>query len=278
MTQPEIAFVIPAHNEAGNLPNLLSDLRKLAEDLGAEVIVVNDGSADDTGKVLKGLTADWTWLRVATHMHPLGQSAALRSGIRIARAPIVATLDGDGQNPPENLRAMIAAFRAAPSSVGMIQGVRAKRKDSLSKRLASRTANMIRGALLRDGCPDSGCALRVFWRQAYLDLPWFRHLHRFMPALMKRDGWDIVHMPATHAPRQTGRSHYTNWQRGLAGLPDLLGVAWLIWRSPPRLHCGCWWDSERCSPEFDTDAGQPAPDRDREINAAARQTDPTRLS
>jgi len=233
MTDPNIAFVIPAHNEAANLPGLVADIRSIAEEFDAEVIVVNDGSGDDSAEVLDGLAAVWNRLRVVTHDTSLGQSAALRSGIRAARAPVIATLDGDGQNPPENLRGMIERFHSASEGVGMIQGERVKRRDSLSKRLASRFANAIRGFLLRDGCRDSGCALRVFWRQAYLDLPWFKHLHRFMPALMRRDGWDIISYPVSHAPREWGQSHYSNWQRGLAGIPDLIGVSWLIWRSPP---------------------------------------------
>ncbi|MRU14921.1 glycosyltransferase family 2 protein [Roseovarius sp. A21] len=273
MTAPQIAFVVPAHNEAGNLPTLLNGLRKLARDLDAEVLVVNDGSTDETAQLLGSLARDWPQLRIVTHSHALGQSAALRTGIRMARAPIIATLDGDGQNPPENLRPMIATFQASPPSVGMIQGLRAKRRDSLSKRLASRSANAIRGALLRDGCKDSGCALRVFWRQAYLDLPWFQHLHRFMPALMKRDGWEVVTMPVSHAPRASGQSHYTNWQRGLAGLPDLLGVAWLIWRSPKRIHYGCWWASQSHSPECDTRPQESAPDRQNAIPIAANNPD-----
>lgn len=232
MTDPRLAFVIPAHNEASNLPGLLAGIRPIAEDFDAEVVVVNDGSGDNTAEVLDGMAATWDRLRIVTHAVSQGQSAALRSGIRAARAPVIATLDGDGQNPPENLRGMFERFIDAPEGVGMVQGERVKRKDTLSKRLASRFANAIRGFLLRDGCRDSGCALRVFWRQAYLDLPWFKHLHRFMPALMRRDGWDIISYPVSHAPREWGQSHYNNLQRGLAGIPDLIGVSWLIWRSP----------------------------------------------
>lgn len=241
MTAPRIAIVIPAHDEAANLPGLVADIRSIADDFDAEVIVVNDGSGDNTDEVLDRLAADWSRLRVVTHGRSMGQSAALRSGIRAARAPVIATLDGDGQNPPENLRGMIERFNDAPEGVGMIQGERVKRRDSLSKRLASRFANAIRGFLLRDGCRDSGCALRVFWRQAYLDLPWFKHLHRFMPALMRRDGWDIISYPVTHAAREWGQSHYTNWQRGLAGIPDLIGVSWLIWRAPNSGPARPWW-------------------------------------
>lgn len=241
MTYPRIAIVIPAHDEAANLPGLIADVRRIAEDVDAEVIVVDDGSGDNTAVVLRDLAAGWHRLRVVTHDRSMGQSAALRSGIRAARAPVIATLDGDGQNPPENLRGMIERFHSASEVVGMIQGERVKRRDSLSKRLASRFANAIRGFLLRDGCRDSGCALRVFWRQAYLDLPWFKHLHRFMPALMRRDGWDIISYPVTHAAREWGQSHYTNWQRGLAGVPDLIGVSWLIWRAPKSGPARPWW-------------------------------------
>lgn len=232
MSSPRLSIVLPAHNEAGNLPDLLARLRRVAQDLNAEVIVVDDGSDDATAACLDRAARGWPRLRVLGHDRPRGQSAALRTGIRAANAPVVATLDGDGQNPPECIPALLSAFEAASPRTGMVQGERARRRDSLSKRLASRAANRIRGALLRDGCRDSGCALRVFWRQAYLDLPWFIHLHRFMPALLRRDGWDVLAVPVSHAPRAEGRSHYNNWQRGLAGIPDLLGVAWLIWRSP----------------------------------------------
>lgn len=241
---PRISIVIPAHNEAGNIAALLERVRDIAMRLEGEVVVTDDGSSDETGKILAGLSADWPELRVVTHTRPLGQSAALRSAIRAARAEIVATLDGDGQNPPENLPGMFDTFLNADDSVGMIQGERRDRKDSWSKRAASRFANALRGALLKDGTRDSGCALRVFWRQAYLDLPWFRHLHRFMPALMKRDGWQILSVPVTHAPRLAGRSHYNNLQRGLAGLPDLIGVSWMIWRSPRQNQPVKWWQGK----------------------------------
>jgi dolichol-phosphate mannosyltransferase len=241
MTHPRFSIVIPAHDEAANLPGLVQDLRALVEDFDAEVIVVNDGSDDNTAEVLRQLAEGWNRLRVVTHNTSRGQSAALRSGIRAARAEVIATLDGDGQNPPENLRGMFESFIASPPHVGMVQGERVKRKDSFSKRLASRFANAIRGFLLRDGCRDSGCALRVFWRQAYLDLPWFKHLHRFMPALMRRDGWDIVSYPVSHAHREWGASHYSNWQRGLAGIPDLIGVSWLIWRASNAGMVQPWW-------------------------------------
>lgn len=233
MTPPRLSIVLPAHNEAGNLPDLLARLRRVAQSLNAEVIVVDDGSDDATARVLDHAAHGWARLRVVTHEVPRGQSAALRSGIRAAHAPVIATLDSDGQNPPECINALLEAFESAPPRTGMVQGEREKRRDTLSKRMGSVLANRIRGTLLRDGTRDSGCALRVFWRQAYLDLPWFMHLHRFMPALMKRDGWGIVTVPVSHEARGTGRSHYTNWQRGLAGIPDLLGVIWLIWRCPP---------------------------------------------
>lgn len=231
---PQLSIVLPAHDEAENLPALIARLDAVAGPLMAEIVVVDDGSSDDTRAVLQGLMARHSRLRVLAHPRPLGQSAALRSGIRAARADLVATLDADGQNPPEDIPGLVTALRAAPASVGLIQGERRRRRDSLAKRFGSRFANALRGALLRDGTRDSGCAMRVFRRDAYLALPWFRHLHRFLPALMKREGWGIVTVPVGHAEREAGRSHYTNWQRALAGLADLAGVAWLIWRGVER--------------------------------------------
>jgi len=231
---PELSIVAPAHDEAENLPALVARLDAVAAETAAEIVVVDDGSGDDSRAVLVALMARHPRLRVLAHPRPLGQSAALRSGIRAARAPLIATLDGDGQNPPEDIPRLLAAFHAAPTTVGLVQGERQRRRDSLAKRFGSRFANALRGALLNDGTRDSGCAMRVFRRDAWLALPWFCHIHRFVPALMKREGWEIVTMPVSHAERLGGRSHYNNLQRALAGIPDLLGVAWLIWRGVPR--------------------------------------------
>jgi len=231
---PRLSIVLPAHDEAANLPALVARIAAIAGPLEAEIVVVDDGSSDDTRAVLERLLRQHARLRALHHPCPLGQSAALRSGIRAARAALVATLDADGQNPPEDIPGLVAAWHDAPDSVGLIQGERARRRDSAWKRFGSRFANGLRGALLRDGTRDSGCAMRVLRRDAYLALPWFRHLHRFVPALMKREGWGIVTVPVGHAPRAAGRSHYTNWQRALAGLADLAGVAWLIWRGVDR--------------------------------------------
>lgn len=231
---PRLSIVLPAHDEAANLPGLVARIAAVAGPLEAEIVVVDDGSSDDTRAVLERLLRQHPRLRALRHPRPLGQSAALRSGIRAARAALVATLDADGQNPPEDIPGLVAAWHGAPEGVGLIQGERARRRDSVWKRFGSRFANGLRGALLRDGTRDSGCAMRVFRRDAYLALPWFCHLHRFVPALMKREGWGIVTVPVGHAPRVAGRSHYTNWRRALAGLADLAGVAWLIWRGVDR--------------------------------------------
>jgi hypothetical protein len=149
-----------------------------------------------------------------------------------ARAEIVATLDGDGQNPPENLTRILAPFLAAtcPNRLGIVAGQRVGRKDDWSKRLASRLANSIRGAVLRDGTRDTGCGLKAFRRDAYLALPFFNHQHRYLPALFARDGWQVAHVDVTHAPRLHGRSKYGNLGRALVGITDLAGVAWLIRR------------------------------------------------
>ncbi|GAB4286330.1 MAG: hypothetical protein Kow0058_05760 [Roseovarius sp.] len=252
-----LSIVLPAHDEAGNLPGLIARLDAVAAPLAAEIVVVDDGSADGTRAVLEELMRRHPRLRALRHPRPLGQSAALRSGIRAARGALVATLDADGQNPPEEIPRLVAAWHAAPAGTGLVQGERARRRDSLSKRFGSRFANALRGALLRDGTRDSGCAMRVFRRDAWLSLPWFRHLHRFTPALMKREGWGIVTVPVAHAERGAGRSHYNNWQRALAGLVDLFGVAWLIWRGVAQ-PAQAWRAVEEIAPTPQTapDAGR----------------------
>lgn len=251
---PRLSVVLPAHDEADSLAGLIARIEAVAPPPEAEIIVVDDGSSDDTRAVLAHLLGDHPGLRALHHPRPLGQSAALRSGIRAARGALVATLDADGQNPPEDIPRLVAALEAAPDTVGLIQGERARRQDSLSKRFASRFANRLRGALLRDGTRDSGCAMRVFRRDAYLALPWFRHLHRFLPALMKREGWEIVAVPVGHAERAAGQSHYNNFQRALAGLPDLAGVAWMIWRGVDR-PAEAWRAVEEIAPAAETPAG-----------------------
>ena len=229
--------MIPARDEVVAIGPLVEEIGRVMAGRDVEVIVIDDGSDDGTPQVLSELAARHTWLTWRRNEAPVGQSASIRRGVRAARAPIVVTLDGDGQNPPDQIPHLLAPF-AAPGAeaLGLVQGERAQRRDGLGKRWGSVIANAIRRRLLRDGVRDSGCGLKAFRRDAYLDLPWFDHIHRFMPAMMLREGWQIEVVPVTHRERVGGTSKYTNLARALVGLPDLLGAAWLIRRSGPPRH------------------------------------------
>jgi dolichol-phosphate mannosyltransferase len=226
-----LSVVIPARNERDNILTLLDAIDIALHPVGPyEVIVVDDGSADATADALRDRAASHPHLRVFRNAVSAGQSAAIHSGVTEASAEIVCTLDGDGQNPPEELPRLFDALTGAPPGVALIAGQRTKRNDTLSKRLASRWANAIRSALLNDGTRDSGCGLKAFRRSAFLALPYFDHMHRYLPALFIRDGWTVVHLDVGHRQRGAGSSNYGNFQRGLVGIVDLLGVIWLIRR------------------------------------------------
>ncbi len=226
-----LSIVIPAKNEALNLPGLLEEIAAACAGVEHEVIIVDDGSDDDTPALLARLMAERANLRLLRHDRSGGQSAAVHSGVRVARGGIICTLDADGQNPPENLPALFAPLMAPGSDrVGIVAGQRVGRRDTLSKRWASRAANAIRQSLLRDGTRDTGCGLKLFRRDAFLALPYFDHMHRYLPALFARDGWQVTHVDVAHAERHAGRSNYANLGRALVGIYDLIGVAWLIRR------------------------------------------------
>ena len=229
---PILSIVIPMKNEAENAGALLSEIAAVAGDLPEhEVIVVDDGSTDRTGEVVAGLAAADARLRLLRHPRSGGQSAAVHSGVLAARGGIVATLDGDGQNPPAELPRLVAPLLAdAAQRIGLVAGQRVRRQDSLSKRLGSRFANALRAWLLQDGTRDTGCGLKAFRREAFLRLPYFDHMHRYLPALFKRDGWQVALVDVAHRPRLAGRSNYSNLHRALVGIHDLIGVAWLIRR------------------------------------------------
>lgn len=227
---PQLSVVVPVRNEVGNVAPLLADIESACVDLGFEVVFVDDGSSDGTAAALKALAASRSWLRIVTHAQSCGQSAAVRSGVRHARAPIVATLDGDGQNDPVFLPAMLAALQQAGMRAGLVQGQRIGRKDTGFKKLQSRIANGVRGRLLKDGTRDAGCGLKCFRREAYLALPYFDALHRFMPALMVREGYAVVHLDVRDRPRLSGVSNYGFFDRLWVGILDLVGVWWLIRR------------------------------------------------
>ena len=229
---PDISIVVPVRDEVAAITALIEEIDAAMNGRSFEVIVVNDDSQDGTAKVLQSLEPRYPWLRSLHHSRARGQSTAIRTGVRDARAPLIATLDGDGQDPPDQIPLLLAPLeRDESGTIGLVQGQREARQDSQAKRLASRFANAIRGALLRDGVRDSGCGLKAFRRDAYMELPFFGHIHRFMPAMMLREGWRIKTIPVTHRPRRNGRSKYSNLARGLVGIPDLMGAAWLIMRS-----------------------------------------------
>lgn len=229
---PLLSIVIPMKNESENAAALLAEIASVAGRLpDHEVIAVDDGSDDGTAAVLAGLAAADARLRVLRHPVSAGQSAAVHSGVLAARGRIVATLDGDGQNPPAELPALVAPLLAPGADrIGLVAGQRVGRQDSLWKRLGSRLANAVRAALLKDGTRDTGCGLKAFRRDAFLRLPYFDHMHRYLPALFRRDGWEVALVDVSHRPRIAGRSNYGNLQRALVGIHDLVGVAWLIRR------------------------------------------------
>ncbi len=229
--QPLLSVVVPVRNEQGNIAPLVADIEKACAAIGAfEVVYVDDGSTDGTARALADLAAAKPWLRVVTHAQSCGQSAAVRSGVRHARSAIVATLDGDGQNDPAFLPAMLATLQQAGLETGLVQGQRVGRKDTGFKKLQSRIANKVRVSVLKDGTRDTGCGLKCFRREAYLALPYFDALHRFMPALMVREGYKVAHHDVRDRPRLTGVSNYGFFDRLWVGILDLAGVWWLIRR------------------------------------------------
>jgi len=243
------SVVIPAKNEAENIARLIGEIVTHCDKLGEfEIIVVDDASDDGMAEILRDQCRVTPQLRCLRHDRSGGQSAALNSGIAVAKGDIICTLDGDGQNPPSEIPKLLAVFAEDQSgTLGLVAGQRKKRQDRLSKRLASKFANKLRGSLLKDGTRDTGCGLKAFRRDAYLRLPFFRNMHRYLPALFLRDNWLIAHVDVDHASRWGGQSHYTNFERAIEGLVDLLGVIWLIRR---RKQCSVVNDSSQ-SPQED---------------------------
>jgi len=221
-----ISVVVPVKDEAGNVAPLA---REIAAALAAErheILFVDDGSSDGTAAALAALKSDIPQLRVLRHGRNLGQSRSIRTGVKAASGAIIVTLDGDGQNDPADIPTLLSALRAEPQ-VAMVSGVRVKRQDNLSRRWASRLGNGFRNALLGDGATDTGCGLKAFRRDMFLDLPYFDHLHRFLIAMVLREGGEVRYVPVNHRPRLTGASKYTNFGRLLVSVQDLLGVRWL---------------------------------------------------
>ncbi len=228
---PAVSVVVPVRNEAGNIELLVSEIAAaLGSEWRFEVVYVNDGSNDGTEAELTRLMAQYPWLRRVRHKQSCGQSAAVRSGVAAARAPLIVTLDGDGQNDPAFIPAMLRALEAGSPRAGLIAGQRVGRKSGGFKKFQSRVANAVRGAVLRDGTRDTGCGLKAFHRGVFLRLPYFDGLHRFLPALVKREGFTLGYVDVLDRPRAHGVSNYGMWDRLWVGILDLAGVWWLIRR------------------------------------------------
>ncbi len=235
-SSPEISIVVPVLNEEGNITPLVEGIRETFSGRAIEIIYVNDCSTDGSADELASLQQRIDCLRVLTHSERAGQSQALRSGIMAARAPLIATLDGDGQNPPGDLADLEAAVHNHRPGLVMAAGFRAKRQDGFSKRYASIFARKVRRLILQDNHPDTGCATKVFDRELYLRLPYFNHMHRFMAPLARREGATVVAMPVSHAARTMGQSKYRTLDRLMVGISDIIGVMWLIRRKPKQLE------------------------------------------
>lgn len=228
-----LSVVVPMYNEAENAPFVLQTISDALEgQLNYELIVVNDGSSDETQNVLCQLQLKYPRLKVIRHLHNKGQSAAIINGVKNSIAPWIATLDGDGQNDPRdivNLFQYAAGFDPHRDNL-LIVGIRSERQDSWLRRASSRLANLFRQILFRDGCPDAGSGLKIFPRQLFLNLPHFDHMHRFLPALIKREKGTTINVPVSHHRRILGHSKYGVWNRLWISLVDIFGISWLLKR------------------------------------------------
>jgi len=231
-----LSVVVPIYNEAENIRPLVNEIMMvLADQVAYEIIYVDDGSTDTSWEQLQAMSGDIKYLRAIRHRRSYGQSIALLTGVKIARAQWIVTLDGDGQNDPADilhLLAMLQAPNGCPPHLQLIAGVRHQRQDKWLKRMASRWANAIRRYFLKDEAMDTGCSLKLFAKQTFLALPHFNHMHRFLHALFLRHGGTIVSVAVNHRPRQYGQSKYGFFDRLGMGIIDLLGVMWLQHR-----HC-----------------------------------------
>ncbi len=228
---PDVSIVVPVFNETGNVGPLAREIAAAFAGQAYEMIFVDDASTDSTRADLNALKAELPSLRVLSHQRNSGQSRSVRTGILAARAPIVVTMDGDGQNDPADAPRLAARLVASPDQVALVGGQRVKRQDSFAKKFASKVGNGVRKRLLKDGAADTGCGLKAFRREAFLRLPYFDHIHRYLPALMLREGYQVAFEPVGHRARMAGASKYTNLGRLWASLSDLLGVMWLNSRS-----------------------------------------------
>jgi dolichol-phosphate mannosyltransferase len=229
-----VSIVVPVRNEAENVAPVIAEIAAALDGRWKyEIIYVNDGSTDATGERLASLMKERSNLRQLRHAASTGQSAAVRSGVRAARGAIVATLDGDGQNNPAFLPALVSAIEQGGERTGLAAGQRVGRKDTGFKKIQSRIANGVRNAILHDGTRDTGCGLKAFRREVFLALPYFDGLHRFLPALVRREGYEIAYVDVIDRPRHSGVSNYGFFDRLWIGIMDLAGVWWLIRRKKP---------------------------------------------
>lgn len=229
LSKPQISVVVPAFNEAENVENLATEITKALSHISYEIIFIDDASTDQTKAVLIALKAKFPQIRVLSHRRNSGQSRGIRSGVSAAHAPLIATLDSDGQNDPADIPKLYQQMTRAdaPDRLALVGGRRIKRIDSVAKKLGSRFGNGIRKRLLRDNADDTGCGLKVFRRAAFQELPYFDHMHRYIPALMLREGYVIEFADVSHRAREFGKSKYTNLGRLKVSIADLRGVLWL---------------------------------------------------
>lgn len=232
MSGLEFSVVVPVHNEEGNVESLVTEIATALDGRAYEMIFVDDTSTDDTRAVLAELKERFPQLRVLSHRKNSGQSRAIRTGILGAKGRVIGTMDGDGQNVPADLPDLYRQLTRAdaPADLKMVMGRRGSRKDSAWKKFGSSLANSIRRRMLRDDCDDSGCGIKVMYRDAFLSLPYFDHMHRYMPAIMRAEGYGVEFRDVDHRERGSGTSKYNNFGRLWAALSDLRGVMWLIRR------------------------------------------------
>jgi glycosyltransferase involved in cell wall biosynthesis len=233
-----LSIVVPVLNEAESIGPLLREISAVASSLPVEdVIIVDDGSTDQTANVVLGLKGQVPGLRLVRHLSRRGQSTAIHTGISRARGDLVVTLDGDGQNNPADIPLLFEAYQRAAGTNPrlLVAGQRTTRRDNTVRRLSSRVANAVRSGILDDGVSDTGCSLKLFRRDDFLALPFFNHIHRFIPALMKATGVEVILVGVSHRPRERGTSKYGLWDRLWVGIHDLMGVSWLIRRTPRRV-------------------------------------------
>ena len=230
----DLAVVVPVRDEEEIIAPLIEEICSVLEGLlEYEIVYVDDGSSDKTWERLIALSEKLSQLKIVRHRKSCGQSIAIHTGVKAAQAPLVATLDGDGQNDPADIPRLLEVFNSpdSPVNLQLVIGHRRKRQDSWVKKSSGRVANRVRGYLLKDRTPDTGCGLKLFFRDTFLGLPFFDHMHRFLPALILRNGGAVLSVEVNHRPRKHGQSHYGVWDRLWVGLVDLVGVMWLQRRS-----------------------------------------------